>query len=165
MSTLKVNTLQGSTTGPDFDNGVTVSSGNLTIGRTTSTVGQGVKLDVVGSVNCASVVLTGSIFENVYTITDGAAFEIDPKNGSVQLITLGASRTPKGTNFVAGQSVTLMIDDGTAYAITWTDTTFGASGVTWVDAYTPTLATTGYTVVQLWKVSTKVYGSYVGTVA
>lgn len=108
--------------------------------------------------------LTGTK-ETVYTITDGAAFEINPANGGIQVVTLGASRTPKGTSFTAGQSVTLHIDDGTAYTITWTDTTFGTGGVTWVGGSAPTLATSGYTIVELWKVGSKVYGAYVGAVA
>lgn len=108
-------------------------------------------------------VIVGTILEDVFTITDGAAFEIDPGNGSIQLITLGASRTPKGTNFAAGEAVTIMIDDGTAYTITWTDSTFGTGGVKWVGGSAPTLATTGYTVIELWKVSTQVYGAFVGT--
>jgi len=109
--------------------------------------------------------ITGTILEEVYTISDGVAFEVDPSNGSVQLITLGASRTPKATNFAAGEAVTLMIDDGTAYTLTWTDTTWGASGVVWTGGSAPTLATSGYTVVQFWKVGTQVYGAYVGDVA
>ena len=108
--------------------------------------------------------IIGTILEDVYTITDGAAFEIDPSNGSIQLITLGASRTPKATNFVAGESVTLMVDDGSAYTLTWTDATFGGSGVVWkTDAGSaPTLNTTGYTVIVLWEVGTQVYGARVG---
>ena len=102
--------------------------------------------------------ITGCIKEDIFTITDGAAFEIDPGNGSVQLITLGGSRTPKATNFAAGESVTLMVLDGSAYTITWTDTTFGTSGVVWVGGTAPTLDTTKYTIVQLWKVGTQVYG-------
>lgn len=109
--------------------------------------------------------ITGTILEDVFTITDGAAFEVDPGNGSVQLITLGASRTPKATNFAAGESVTLMVDDGTAYTLTWTDSTWGTGGVTWVGGTAPTLATSGYTVLQFWKVGTKVYGANVGNVA
>jgi hypothetical protein len=58
-----------------------------------------------------------------------------------------------------------MIDDGTAYTITWTDSTWGTGGVTWVGGIAPTLATSGYTVIQFWKVSTKVYGALVGSVA
>jgi hypothetical protein len=109
-------------------------------------------------------VITGAITEDVYTISDGAAFEIDPGNGSIQLITLGASRTPKATNFAAGESVTLMVDDGSAYTLTWTDSTFGGSGVVWKTdgGVAPTLNTSGYTVIVLWKVSTQVYGARVG---
>jgi hypothetical protein len=106
--------------------------------------------------------IVGTILEDIFTITDGAAFEIDPGNGSIQLITLGANRTPKATNFAAGESVTLMVLDGTAYTITWTDSTFGGSGVVWVGGSAPTLDTTKYTVIELWKVSTQVYGALVG---
>ena len=109
--------------------------------------------------------IVGTIIEDIHTITDGAAFEVDPANGSIQLVTLGASRTPKATNFAAGESVTLMVDDGTAYALTWTDATWGTGGVKWVGGSAPTLATTGYTVLQFWEVGTQVYGARVGEVA
>ena len=108
--------------------------------------------------------IVGTILEDIFTITDAAAFEVDPGNGSIQLITLGASRTPKCTNMVAGESVTLMVDDGTAYTITWTDATWGTGGVVWKTnaGAAPTLNTSGYTVIVLWKVSTQVYGARVG---
>ena len=108
--------------------------------------------------------ITGTILEDVFTITDGAAFEVDPGNGSIQLITLGASRTPKATNFAAGEAVTLMVDDGSTYTLTWSDATWGGSGVVWKTnaGVAPTLNTTGYTVIVLWKVSTQVYGARVG---
>lgn len=105
-------------------------------------------------------IITGTILEDVYTITDGAGFEIDPGNGSIQLITLTANRTPAATNFAAGESVTLMIADGTAFTITWTTV-----AVTWVGGSAPTLATSGYTVVELWKVGSTIYGAHVGDVA
>jgi hypothetical protein len=99
--------------------------------------------------------------ETVFTITDGAAFEINPANGGIQTITLGANRTPAATNFTAGQSVTLMIDDGSAYAITWSTV-----NPTWVGATAtgsaPTLATTGYTIIEMWKVGSTIYAAYVG---
>jgi hypothetical protein len=127
------------------------------------------KLDVAQTFTAVQTLaepeVIGTIKEDVYTITDGASFEIDPSNGSIQLITLGANRTPRGTNFVSGQSITLMVDDGSAYTLTWTDATFGASGVSWVGGSAPTLATTGYTVIQMWKVATQVYAAYVGDVA
>ena len=108
--------------------------------------------------------IIGTILEDIFTITDGAAFEIDPGNGSIQLITLGANRTPKATNFVNGESVILMVDDGSAYTLTWTDSTFGGSGVVWKTnaGAAPTLNTTGYTVITLWEVGGQVYGARVG---
>lgn len=108
--------------------------------------------------------IIGTILEDIFTITDGAAFEIDPSNGSIQLITLGASRTPKATNFANGESVLLMVDDGSAYTLTWTDATFGTSGVVWKTnaGAAPTLNTTGYTVIVLWEVAGQVYGARVG---
>ena len=110
-------------------------------------------------------VITGAIAEDVFTITDGAAFEIDPSNGTMQNVTLGAARTPKATNFQNGESITLRIKDGTAYTITWTDATFGGSGVVWVGGTAPTLDTTNWTVVVLWKEGGQVYGKNIGVVA
>lgn len=99
--------------------------------------------------------------DTVHTITDGAAFEIDPANGSIQIVTLGANRTPAATNFEAGQIVLLGVDDGTAYTITWSTV-----NPTWVkvggSGSAPTLATTGYTWILLWKVSTTIYATEVG---
>jgi hypothetical protein len=99
--------------------------------------------------------------DTVFTITDAAAFEIDPANGSIQTVTLGASRTPAATNFEAGQVVLLGINDGTAYTITWTTV-----APTWVKpggtASAPTLATTGFTWVMLWKIGSTLYASEVG---
>lgn len=116
------------------------------------------------SPNLVDPTITGTILEDIYTITDGAAFEIDPSNGSIQLITLGASRTPKATNFANGESVVLMVDDGSAYTLTWTDSTFGGSGVVWKTngGSAPTLNTTGYTVIVLWEVAGQIYGARVG---
>lgn len=137
--------------------GLAVSTGSAWGTSKTSPTG-----DVVGTTDTQTLsgkTVTGTK-ETVYTITDGAGFEIDPANGGIQTVTLGASRTPAATNFTAGQSVTLMVDDGTAYTITWTTV-----NPTWVGGSAPTLATSGYTVIEFWKVGTTIYGAYVGTVA
>jgi hypothetical protein len=110
----------------------------------------------------ATPTYTGTPIEDVYTITDGTAFEIDPANGSVQIIVLGANRTPKATNMANGQSVTLMVDDGSAYTLTWSDTTFGGTGVKWAGGAAPSLAATGYTWIGLTKVGGQVYGWNMG---
>lgn len=140
--------------------GVFVSLSGTTVTGTTANFASG----VFANSQLTDPAIVGTIKEDIYTITDGAAFEIDPGNGSIQLITLGASRTPKATNFAAGETVILMIDDGSTYTITWTDTTFGASGVLWKTngGVAPTLNTAGYTVIVLWEVGTQIYGARVG---
>jgi hypothetical protein len=57
-----------------------------------------------------------------------------------------------------------MVDDGSAYALTWSDATWGGSGVVWKTGggNAPTLNTTGYTVLTFWKVGTQIYGARVG---
>lgn len=113
----------------------------------------------------ASPIITGTARETVHTITDAAAYEINPANGSIQLWTLTASRTPKGTNFANGDSITLLINDGTAFTVTWTDATFGATGVIWIGGSAPALATTGWTWITLVKIAGQVYGTSPGSSA
>ncbi|MBD3762473.1 hypothetical protein [Rhizorhabdus sp.] len=105
-------------------------------------------------------VIDGTITEDIYTITDGGSVDINPANGSIQLWTLGANRTPTASSFAAGKAVTLMIADGTAYSITWSSV-----AVTWVGGSAPALPTTGYGVIILWKVGSTIYGASAGDVA
>jgi len=159
-----------------FDSTVTIGGSAALVASAIGTTVQAydadtAKLDVIQTFTAVQTLtdpaIIGTILEDVYTISDGAAFEVDPGNGSVQLITLGANRTPKATNFAAGESITLMVDDGTAYTLTWTDATWGTGGVKWTSGTgktAPTLATSGYTVIQFWKVGSQVYGAYVGDV-
>jgi len=152
MSTLSTTNLKNPSSGSN--NIVLATNGSTTIATLTGTT-------------LTDPAITGTILEDVFTIADGAAFEVDPGNGSIQLITLGTSRTPKATNFVAGESITLMVNDGTStsYTITWTDATWGSGGVIWKGGSAPTLAATGYSVIQFWKVGSQVYGASVGNVA
>ena len=172
--------IAGSKISPDFGAQTIATTGSIELGHASDTTLSrsaagvlAVEGVVIPSISSTSTLtnktltdpaIIGTILEDIFTITDAAAFEIDPSNGSIQLITLGASRTPKCTNMVAGEAVTLMIDDGTAYTITWTDATWGTGGVVWKTnaGAAPTLNTTGYTVIVLWKVSTQVYGARVG---
>lgn len=104
-------------------------------------------------------ILNDGYTEEVFAITDGATVNLDPNNGSIQTWTLGANRTPGQANWAAGQSITLMIDDGSAFSITWS-----TLGVVWKSGggVAPTLQTTGFTVIVLWKVGTTIYGARVG---
>lgn len=137
--------------------GIAVSTG--TAWGTSLTAPSGAIVGTTATQTLTNKTFTG-FTETVFTITDGASVDINPANGTVQVWTLGANRTPTASSFAAGQSVTLLIDDGTAYAVTWT-----TIGVKWTGGTAPTLPTTGYGVIELWKVGTSVYGAYVGAVA
>lgn len=98
-------------------------------------------------------VLTGTARQDIYAITDGAGFAIDPRNGAWQTITLGANRTPTVANFNAGDAVELWIDDGTSYTIDWS-----TISVTWIGGTAPTLRASGYTRVRLYRIGSTYYG-------
>lgn len=103
----------------------------------------------------SGLVLNDGYTEETYAVVDAAGVALSPTNGSIQTWTLGASRTPTAGTWASGQSMTLMIDDGTSYAVTWT-----SLPVTWIPGSAPTLKTSGYTAVALWKVGSTIYGSY-----
>jgi hypothetical protein len=84
---------------------------------------------------------------------------LSPTNGSIQTWTLSGNSTPTAGTWAAGQSITLMVDDGSDATITWT-----SLAVTWKTdgGSAPTLNTSEYTAIALWKVGTTIYGARVG---
>lgn len=96
--------------------------------------------------------------EEVFAVT-GTTPALSPTNGSIQTWTLSGNSTPTAGTWADGQSLTLMVDDGTARTITWTSVP-----VTWKTnlGTAPTLNTTGFTVIQLWRVGGVIYGARVG---
>jgi hypothetical protein len=101
------------------------------------------------------VTFSNGIIQTVFALS-GTTPALDPTNGTIQTWTLTASSTPTDS-LVAGESLTLMIDDGTAYTITWPSVTWKTDGGT-----APTLNTTGFTAIILWKVGSVLYGARVG---
>lgn len=138
-------------------------TGNLTVGGTATVGGAAVTTasnsQTLTNKTLNSAVLNDGYTEEVFAITDGATVNLDPNNGSIQTWTLGASRTPGQINWASGQSITLQVDDGTAFTITWT-----TLAVVWKtnSGVAPPLNTTGFTVIVLWKVGTTIFGARVG---
>jgi hypothetical protein len=134
----------------------TPSSANLAAAVTDET---GTGALVFGtSPTISGVVLNDGYTEEVFALT-GTTPAISPTNGSIQTWTLSGNSTPTAGTWAAGQSITLMIDDGSAFTITWS-----SLAVTWkTDAgVAPTLNTTGFTAITLWKVGSVIYGARVG---
>jgi hypothetical protein len=114
-------------------------------------------LNVYGNASVYSAAFN-SYTEGIFAVT-GTTPALSPTNATIQTWTLSANSTPTSGIWVNGQSLTLMVDDGTARTITWT-----TLAVTWKTnaGIAPTLNTTGYTVIQLWKVGGVIYGARVG---
>ena len=115
------------------------------------------KVDATGG-TASGLTLNDGYTEEVFTVT-GTTPALSPTNGTYQNWTLTANSTPTAGTWANGQSLTLHIDDGTAFTITWT-----SLSVTWKTngGVAPTLQTTGVTVIQLWKTGGVIYGARVG---
>lgn len=160
--------------------GTVTSSGNLTLGgaltgvnltsQVTGTLpvangGTGVTTSTgTGSVVRATApalsgpTLNDGYTEEVFAVT-GTTPALSPTNGSIQTWTLSGNSTPTAGTWADGQSLTLMIDDGTARTVTWT-----SLAVVWKTngGVAPTLNLSGFTVIQLWEVGSVIYGARVG---
>jgi len=106
----------------------------------------------------SGVILNDGFREEVFAVS-GTTPSLSPDNGSIQTWTLSGSSNPRQTGWDAGESITLLIDDGAARVINWS-----TLNVNWKTdgGSAPTLNTSGYTVIVLWKVSTTIYGARVG---
>ena len=91
----------------------------------------------------------------VYALT---GTDIDPANGGIQTKTVAADTTFT-ESLTSGESIVLMLDAGASYTITWPT-------ITWVTSAGNTAPTlTANDTLVLWKVSTTLYGAYVGSYA
>lgn len=134
----------------------TLAVANGGTGVTTSTGTGSTVLSTAPALSGAT--LNDGYTEEVFAVT-GTTPALSPTNGSIQTWTLTASSTPTAGTWADGQSMTLMINDGTAYTVTWT-----SLAVTWKTdgGVAPTLNLTGFTVIQLWEVGSVIYGARVG---
>lgn len=131
-------------------NGISLlGAGDITVGDVTLT----------GTQTLTNKTLTSPIFNDGYTeevfAVTGTMPALSPTNGSIQTWVLSGNSTPTAGTWVSGQSMTLMVDDGSAYTINW-----ASMSITWKTGggTAPTLLTTGYTVIELVKVGTTIYG-------
>jgi len=103
------------------------------------------------SITVGSIDINGEIIElavNTTSVTGSTA--LDPANGTIQRLTFSGAVTFTDS-LVDGESITLHIDDGTAYTATWPT-------MEWVGGSAPTLDTTNEHIIVIWKVNSTLYG-------
>lgn len=147
------------------------STARTTLGLGTAATMTGPSGTIVGTTDTQTLtnktltapVISGAVLNDGYTeevfAVSGTAPALSPDNGSIQTWTLSGNSTPSQSGWDAGQSITLMVDDGSAFTITWS-----TLGVVWKTdgGSAPMLNTSGFTVIALWKVGTTIYGARVG---
>lgn len=105
-----------------------------------------------------NLVFDGSITEEVVALSTSGSIALNPANGTIQ--TCALSGNPTFTDSLsAGQSIVLMLTNGASYTVTWPT-------ITWVTSAgnaAPTL--TAADTLVFWKISTTLYGAYVGSYA
>ena len=153
--------LFGSNNLSDVDNAATALS-NLGLSATATELNyvDGVTSAIQTQLNTKAAssnpVFTGSIEEQTGTMPAGTTPAIDPANGTVQEWTLTGNSSPTDS-LADGEFVELLIQDGTAYTITWPT-------ITWLtdSATAPTLGATTVTPVLIQKVGSTLYGRRTG---
>lgn len=106
----------------------------------------------------SGLTLNDGYTEEVFAVT-GTTPALSPTNGSIQTWVLSGNSTPTAGTWASGQSMTLMVDDGSAYTINW-----ASMSITWKTGggTAPTLLTAGYTVIELANVGVTIYGWLAG---
>lgn len=143
--------------------GTITNTGTLTLPTSTDTLVGRATTDTLTNKTLTAPTITGAILNDGYTeevlAITGTTPALTPTTASIQTWTLTANSTPTAGTWASGQSLLLMIDDGTGFTVTWT-----SLAVTWLTGgnAAPILATTGYTAIVLWKVGTTIYGATVG---
>lgn len=127
----------------------------LTNDATVTDVGYDTSTNTVTTKNLS---IGGSYTETVYTLGTSGSIALSPANGTIQ--TCAASGTVTFTDSLsAGQSIVLMLTGGVANTINWPTTTWVSS----TGNVAPTL--TASSTIVFWKISTTLYGSFVGSYA
>ena len=98
----------------------------------------------------------GELKETVFTLGTTGSIALAPANGSIQSSVLTGDPTFTDS-LEPGQTIVLMLEGGASYTVTWPTITWVTSG----GNVAPTL--TAKDTLVFWKVSTTLYGAYVGS--
>jgi len=123
---------------------------------TSGTIGGSTAINTTGTITTTGEISLKEIKETVYTLGTTGTIALDPANGSIQSSVLTGA--PTFTDSLAsGQTIVLHLEGGATYTVTWPT-------ITWVTGSGNTAPTlTAKDTLVLWKISTTLYGAYVGS--
>lgn len=123
-------------------------------GNSTAIVIDGTTQDNLTLTAVASAAFAGKITETVHTLASNGTIDLDPANGTIQIISLDGAVTFT-ESMANGEYITLRINDPTDAGITW-------PSMEWMFGTAPDLDTTRTNWVHIWQVGGTVYGNYIG---
>jgi hypothetical protein len=133
--------------------GIAVSTGSAW--TTSLTAPSGTIVGTTDSQTLTNKTLTGYT-ETVYALATSGSIALNPANGTIQTCALAGNPTFTDS-LSSGQSLILMLTNGASYTVTYPT-------ITWVSStgnVAPTL--TAASTLVFWKVSTTLYGAYIGS--
>ena len=128
-------------------------------GATAAPVSSNWAYDLVNSANTWTGAQTFSaeiVEADNYHSQTTSTFVLDPANGTVQRTILSENVTTVTDSLSNGEYVSLHIDDGTGYLITW------PAAWKWIGGATPTLDTTNMNIIEVWRSNGQTYAASVG---
>ena len=132
------------------------NSGTITVPTGTDTLVGRATTDTLTNKTLTAAIIDGGYSEEVFALGTTGSLALDPGNGSIQTCALTGNPTFTDS-LAAGESIVLMLTNGSSYTVTFPT-------ITWVTASgnsAPTL--TAADTLVFWKVSTTLYGAYVGS--
>lgn len=114
------------------------------------------QVEVSGDAKIVGQTNLKEIKETVFTLATSGSIALDPANGSIQISVLTGNPTFTDS-METGQSIVLMLENGSSYTVTW-------PSITWVSSSgnsAPVL--TAKSTIVMWKVASTLYGAYVGS--
>jgi hypothetical protein len=123
---------------------------------TSGTIGGSTAINTTGTITTTGQTTLKEVKETTFTLATSGSIALDPANGSIQTSVLTGAPTFTDS-LEAGQTVVLMIENGASYTVTWPT-------IIWISSAgnaPPTL--TAKDTLVFWKVSTTLYGAYVGS--
>lgn len=148
------------------DGNIIVGDGTTWVAESGSTARASLGLGTIATQESSNVAITGGtitttgrvalgaeLAEKVFALT-GTTPVLDPANGTIQNWILTAASAPTfGAGWSHGESMTLLIDPASGFAVTWPD-------VVWASGAAPALPQNVYTTIRL----RKLYGVWYGAV-